>query len=319
MGRYRCAQLSLLSMLALVGALGNGALGQNANAPENPTTVLAEGDPPLTVELVDRTSGFIEWLLDVPLTDGQRQTIRDGLVESWTSNNREDVEGILDLLQLEAQVRELDEATRLALRAQVQPGLVQQLRDQPEDEGAQWLLAIYEAGHQPIADGDPPLTRQATDAYAEFLCFVIAQGLGQEGFEPPAEFKGEFAKTVAAGYADLSPEEKQELAQMPLAWAAVRIEWAKMPDEQKQQYRAQWSESVKGLVPEQPAEPAAEEPAPAGGGDNSPEGLAALQAKMRNQQMYFQTMSNIMQMQHETNMSIISNIGGGGWTYEYRY
>ncbi len=315
----RLTRLTLLAVLVLVGGLAHSQPATGGAPKEDPARVLAEGDPPLTVELVDRTTGFIEWMLDVPLTDGQRQTIREGLVESWTSNNREDVEGIADLLQLEAQVREMDEATRLALRAQVQPDLVQQLRQQPEDEGAQWLLAIYEAGHQPIADGDPPLTRQATDAYAEFLCFVIAQGLGQEGFEPPAEFKDEFAKTVAAGYADLSPEEKQELVQMPLAWAAVRIEWAKMPDEQKQQYRAQWAESVKGLVPEQPAQPAAEEPAPAAGGDNSPGNLAALQQKMANQQMYFQTMSNIMRMQHETNMSIISNIGGGGWRYEYRY
>jgi hypothetical protein len=322
MTNRRFVARSALVVLALLGVLVCGAPAANAQAEGNPKSLLAPGDPPLTVELSDRATDFIEWLLDVPLTTEQRQTIREALIETWKGPDRENVQGVLDLLQLEAQVKELGEPQRLALREQLQPALVQQLRESPQDEGARWLLAIYETGHQPIAEGDPPLTRQVTDAYAEFIGFVVAQAMGQE-LAVPAEFKDEFAKTLAAGYPKLSADERKELAQMPAAWAAVRMAWPELPDEQKQQYRARWAEGLKALLPPEPQakepEPAAGQPAQGAEGQaGGKSGMSALQESMAASRRA-QILSNIMQMQHETSMAIISNIGGGGWRYEYRY
>ena len=50
----------------------------------------------------------------------------------------------------------------------------------------------------------------------------------------------------------------------------------------------------------------------------SPTTLAEIQAKMREQQATFTTMSNIMRVQYVTTSSIIGNMTGG-WTYEYRW
>lgn len=51
--------------------------------------------------------------------------------------------------------------------------------------------------------------------------------------------------------------------------------------------------------------------------DDSMTALLKASRDLQLQQLRFQTMSNILRMQHETSMSIIYNMGGG-WRYEYR-
>lgn len=53
----------------------------------------------------------------------------------------------------------------------------------------------------------------------------------------------------------------------------------------------------------------------AGGGGSAK--LLALQQQMHNQQMTYQMMSNMMNMQHQTSMQIINNMGGAGTTYDH--
>jgi hypothetical protein len=56
-------------------------------------------------------------------------------------------------------------------------------------------------------------------------------------------------------------------------------------------------------------------------GTDSTDTDAYLQAQqdMYQSQQTYAMMSNMLAMQHETNMAIISNIGGGGYTYEYEW
>ena len=46
--------------------------------------------------------------------------------------------------------------------------------------------------------------------------------------------------------------------------------------------------------------------------------LLQMQAELQTQQVAFQTMSNMMAMQHQTSMAIINNMGGGAPMYEAR-
>jgi hypothetical protein len=193
----------------------------------------------------------------------------------------------------------------------------------PDDPTAKWMLAIYEAGHQPIADGTPPLTRQVTDAFAELMCFMIGEVLGQE-VPVPDEFREAAAGLLAARYVELTPEGQQEVSQLPIAWAAIRVAWGQMPEEDKEQYRAQWRETLQSSLPQQPvagADQTAANPPPTERAENDLDALVKqkLAADPLYQNMTSQFMSNLLQTQHNGTMAMLYNMGGTGWTYQPRW
>jgi tetratricopeptide (TPR) repeat protein len=426
----------LLVALALCGAAA--AWSQDAEAPAAAAVeaapaaaaegqVLVDGTPPLTVEMVERFTKCLEWILDAQFTDAQRAEIRASAADTWSSGVEGDMEAVVQLAALHAQLPELADADRELLRQALQEQILSGAREDPTDESNAWILALYDAAHEPLAEGPPALTRQMTDAFSELLAFMVAQATGQETVAVDAAMKDEFAASVTGQWPGMAAEERERYTSMPLMWAALHSAWPGMTEDEKQRLRDQWKEQLAPMLP-QPV--AAQEPVPeatvadgapvlasedaagylARGGQyadkseweaaiadfsealkREPASIAALvargdayqrssqrdqatddytraadldprsveaqkglyecysdagatdqakvhwakmrelqgqsaseeawslevQQRMAASQLRFQTMSNILRMQHETNMMIINNIGG--WSTTYRY
>jgi hypothetical protein len=110
------------------------------------------------------------------------------------------------------------------------------------------ILQVYEAGHQPIAPGDPPLTRQAADAMLEMLFFMAAQVQGGDAAaltlpQPTQEMKDQWAKNLSGNYGKADAAARSQIARMALTWAAIRMLWPDLPEADKSQARAQWAQS----------------------------------------------------------------------------
>ncbi len=270
------------------------------------TTVVVEtGNPPLSRYMLDECNDFLEWLMQTPLTDTQKATVETEVRGYWQKNIRKEIDDFAELLKGRQQLAAMKPTEREVARQVVLDGAIKQWRTDKDSPAAKMMLEIYDNAHKPIAAGSPPLTRQNVDAFAEFLCFAAGQTAGITA-TPTAEIRDKLAADVAANYATLANEQRQLIAQMPLIWASLRMLWPDMPEAQKTEYINGWKQNPQ-LV--------------ALGGQlstNSQSKLLELQAKMRAQQATFQTMSNIMRMQHETNMIIIGNMGGNT-RYEYRW
>ncbi len=320
--KHALLQLVRMFLIALVlHATTVGMLSAAETADEE--TVLAPGNPPLTREGLDRFTYFIEWLLDVPLTQQQKRLVETSFLEAWKNQDAAEIQGYVDVLEMEAQVSALSKEQRLLVREQAQPQVVELLRSQPEDEGARWLLSIYEAGHQPLAEGNPPLTRQMTDAYVELLCFMLSEVIG-EPLPASQELRDALAASLKESYPRLTPEEQAEYAQMPLVWAVYQAAWPGLSDEEKQAHREQWAEALRPQV-EQARAAAQAEPRPDPGSTTEPKTPAEVQADLMKRQaalamnqQYFNTMQNVMQSTFDTMRIISSNIGGNTM-YQYRY
>src|SRR5260370_15700494 len=115
---------------------------------------------------------------------------------------------------------------------------------------APWIVAAYDAPHPSIAAGNPPLTRQAADAYTELLCFIRNQAGGPRQ-EANQALKDSNAQLIAQKYPKLSSDSQQKLAQMPQNWAMVRLEWVKGSEADRQKMVAKWQPMVQ---PSRPAE-----------------------------------------------------------------
>src|SRR5207237_7987644 len=99
---------------------------------------------------------------------------------------------------------------------------------------------IYDAAPQPIADGDPALTRQAADATIEVLFFMACQVEGGGTISPAKAVKDEWAKKLAEAYDAMEPAARQEIADMPVRWAALRLAWPGLPEDKRRELKEQW-------------------------------------------------------------------------------
>ena len=217
-------------------------------------TVLAEGNPPLTQATVDEVSDFLEWLMEVPFTEDQRKLIEQNIVESWKKNDRADIEGTLEVRKLRAQLSAMTSEQKQLARQAAQPELIKAAQKET-DAVAKMIVQVYENAHQPIAQGEPPLTRQSADALLEMLFFMASQVQGGDAAaavrtQPTQQMKDEWAKNLAANYDKTDAAARQSIAKMPMTWAAVRMLWTDLPEADKAAARAQWGQSteVKQMV-----------------------------------------------------------------------
>ena len=60
--------------------------------------------------------------------------------------------------------------------------------------------------------------------------------------QPAQGQRDQWARELAAGYADLPAERKRELAGMPTAWATLRLAWPELPAEGRAQLTARWAQ-----------------------------------------------------------------------------
>ncbi len=278
---------------------------------------LERGSPPLTRFMVDESIDFLEWLVQSPMTDDQKATVETELRRYWKQKLQTEIDGIRELLSARVELARMDEERRELARQAVLVEVLAAWRADAEDAGAKLMLSIYDASHAPIAAGEPPLTRQAVEAFAEFLNFAAGKTIGYDG-KLPKSTRDQLVAGVAEGYAELPTEQRELITSMPMVWAALRVAWPDLSPEQQQEYIDGWkrSESIAALGEAMAAQKrAADELREAAEGMRE---LQQRQAMMRGQQMHFEMMQNIMRMQQDTMRIMTSNLGGNT-RYEYRW
>jgi hypothetical protein len=247
--------------MLFVGVLAVLALAGLASA-QSP--VLVKGQPPLTEEMVGGLTEYFEWAFDVFLTNDQRLGLRNYAVDAWTRRKKSDMDLVVQAVQQQAQLSRLDAEQRATLRVTFEPDLLDAMRKQPNAPIARWALAVYKASHRTIAPGTPPLTRQSTDAFLDALFFMVGVVSGEQAV-PDQKLKDDWAKALAANYPNMSAELKQQIAGMPMLMATIRMSWPGLSKSVKAQYRAQWAEELKTLLPAPATASSAAKPATSSG------------------------------------------------------
>jgi hypothetical protein len=220
---------------------------------------IAAGNPPLTESMVSHYSYFIAWLLEIPLTQPVKDTLRAVILEDW--KNPKDIASDMKELgfQLEMARDENGEVQRLYERSVIQLDMVRKLRG--ADNGnfvALLLVAKYDEAHPVIVAGKPPLTRQASDAWAELFCFIRNQS-GAPHMDATPAVKDDFARTLTENWAKFPPEQQKALSEMPQKWALVHFAWVRNKGDERQMIMAAWQPVVNPGAPGDPQQVAASE------------------------------------------------------------
>jgi hypothetical protein len=243
------------------------------------------GNPPLTRDVVEKASHFFEWLLDAHLTLEQRAQFRESLVRSWRQHQQDDIDGTVAVLKFQDQVNQRTPEERELIREALRQKYLDSLRQTPHNVLSRWVLNIYDSAHRPIAYGNPPLTLQVADAYAEFVAFLISECSSQKAFNPDRHFKDALAQSLAAQYGSYSPEQQRQFAQIPLLWDALRFKWAQLSEPERANYRKQWAPAVQTLLADA-RRSGGEAPASLGG---IPQGL---QDRFSSEHLFVNSMAN---------------------------
>jgi hypothetical protein len=200
--------------------------------------------------MVQEATKFFEWLLDASLTVEQRGQFRDSLAQSWLSRNQDEIQSTVNVIQFADQLNSKTPQEREVYRQLLQAKFLAQMHSQPNSVLALWVLNIYDSAHKPIAPGNPPLTQQVVDAYAEAVSFVLRESMGRGYYTADRAFKDALTQPLIARYPQLSADEQASMARIPLQWALIQAEWPKTPVPEQQKLRAQWRLALQPLLKE---------------------------------------------------------------------
>jgi len=146
----------------------------HADRKDDPT-VLIPGDPPLTQDMMNLYRMAMDYILDLQITDLQRDEYQRLFLEDWKKDPKEWGKAI-ESWRKPLSARPYD---RRARRVRRRPSDLDALR-KSDAESDRWLLAAYEAAHKPgsernpiLADGDPPLTRDEAELYCDRVEFGL--------------------------------------------------------------------------------------------------------------------------------------------------
>jgi len=263
------------------------------------------GNPPLTSAMIEKGVRLFEWLLDARLTEEQHQQFQDSLVRSWKTANSAEMSGTLGVLQFHDELGRKSELERNAMRESLLDKYLELMRETPNDVLSNWVLEIYYSAHTPIAQGNPPLTRQVADAYAEVNCFLISEVTGGEAFKPDKAFKDQLSSALIAEYRSFTPDRQKDYSRLPLVWAAIRMTWSGLGESERARYRQEWAPGVRAIFTPDPGEKGTAAKSPQGQSD----ARAAAARKFRTQTQIHQMLSNMNQD------FIHRHVLSPGWTY----
>ena len=219
---------------------------------------IAAGNPPLTESMVSHYSYFIAWMLEIPLTPAIKDSLRAGMLDDW--KKPKEIETDMKTLnsQMEMARDENGEIQRLYERSVIQLDMVRKLRADKSDPEARLLVLAYDMWHPVIVAGNPPLTRQASDAWTELFCFIRNQS-GAPHMDATPAVKDDLARTLTENWAKFPPEQQKALSEMSQKWALVHFAWVRNKGDERQMIMAAWQPVVNPGAPGDPQQVAASE------------------------------------------------------------
>jgi hypothetical protein len=212
---------------------------------------IAAGNPPLTESMVSHYTFYLGWVYEIPLTQPFKDKLRAMLLEDW--KKPKDIKLDMEFLNWQIDTAKHSKEEREYIRNRARPEIITAMRADKGNPDAPWILAAYDAAHPSIAAGNPPLTRQAADAFTELFYFVRNQS-GEAHVDVDQSVKDVFAQTIAQDFAKYPPAQQKALAEMPQTWASFRMQWAKSNDADRPKILAGW-QSFLHLPPSQRADP----------------------------------------------------------------
>jgi hypothetical protein len=196
--------------------------------------------PPALQSTVDDFIDFTGCVLGIVLSERQIDALRAALVQSLSEAGSADAQIIQSQVTAFQGLKSADAKTRHAWRQQNQAPFVAWLsQHEAESPISQLLAQWYAEAQQVITAGQPPLTREAAESWAELSAFAVLIAQGKEpGAETPGNLEAMIAQ-LARDYAALPPVQQLWMAFAPITLYELRRSWPTLSPPRREGVRMQ--------------------------------------------------------------------------------
>ena len=139
--------------------------------PQDP--ILAQGNPPLTQSMVDKSVGFLEWCLEIRISPEHRSMLQKVLIRAWQTKNQAEMKSTLDILDIHDKLAQMSEVERQKMKGPLQTAVLENLRKETNDELSRILASAYEAARS---------TNAASTSHTSSTSIKNSQRVGTDGF-----------------------------------------------------------------------------------------------------------------------------------------
>ena len=138
---YRNHLHKLFSLVLYAAILGGGFSIAGAQ-----TGVLADGNPPLTVSMINRLVELFEWSLDIEFSAKDRADFQKTIVGYWKEGDAKSIGSLRDTLVFEQKLQTWSDAQKRETQPQIKEKLIANFEQNQSDAMSGLLLAIYRRG-----------------------------------------------------------------------------------------------------------------------------------------------------------------------------
>lgn len=104
---------------------------------------LAEGNPPLTNQMIDRFVGLMEWSLDVEFSANDKSAVEKEILAYWQKKDEKEIKAVLNILDFEKNLANASETKKREIQPQLKKQLLETMEKDSSDQLNIILLAIY--------------------------------------------------------------------------------------------------------------------------------------------------------------------------------
>ena len=167
-----------------------------------------------------------------PLSDEQKSRLRAALLNDIKSGHRDDLAAIVQYWPSVKDLMEKHPLSQEGFAALFRALLRFQTRSKKSADADRVAEVL---GPERIAHpGDPPLTEEAVDAYADMACFMYEQNHPGKTIDA-TDNRAIFASVIMKKYEEApTPKDQRAMANFALTWAKFKISWALASDEGRQ-------------------------------------------------------------------------------------
>lgn len=190
--------------------------------------VVVSGFPEITGEAVDGHIRIIEFILGTRMTLKQKEVFFEAIKNETASMEQEERENFIEVIELVKSLNLLDEADQESVRAMLEKEYVAGSIDLKDDPAARQFLMLQNDSQRPVViQGTFNVTRQAIEAFAEYLAFISRP---DNPIWPNEKAIDMIETRVKIAFASLEEEERLALESFHYSWYLMRASWQHTKD-----------------------------------------------------------------------------------------
>jgi hypothetical protein len=168
--------------------------------------VLATGTPALTQRMVTELTEFLEWVLQITFSPSEREVIKASLLDSWQKNNREEIDGTVQVLDLARSLAQQSTAEREQGRMKLLPDFLTHFRNDKNDAASQMLVKAYDRQHPATVKADTqPGAKPQPSSPVTATTQVSSDQVKPMSLESTDDLAMKLAKQVVRGGSEAKP------------------------------------------------------------------------------------------------------------------